>query len=38
MDGFRIAFMVGALVAVGAALAALLVRRGNQATATVLAA
>jgi EmrB/QacA subfamily drug resistance transporter len=29
MDGFRISFMVGALVAVGAALAALLVRRGT---------
>jgi hypothetical protein len=37
MDGFRIAFMVGALVAVGAALAALLVRRGTQSGASAAA-
>jgi hypothetical protein len=35
MDGFRTAFVVGAVVAFGAALAALLVRRGNQPTDTV---
>ncbi len=37
MDGFRIAFVVGAAVAVAAALAALLVRRGTGSSAAVAA-